>query len=205
MTRRDGTAAPTALRQIVIRTAAKSDGAGLAALMAQMERHYEGPEALDKSVVLERLRAHWPEGDGVLLLVAVAEDEARTVIVGFATAFKLFPGRAIEPAWWLKELYVAKDARGQGIGASLVRACARHVRGMGGTRLDWTTATANSEARRLYERLGGVALEAVVYRVEGTGLERLAAEAPAPPDQAAADADGDIDAMTADMQRSSKP
>jgi GNAT superfamily N-acetyltransferase len=201
MIRRDGTGAGYAPGRIVIRPATKRDGAGLAALMAQMEGHYEGPDAIDESVVLERLRAHWPEGDGALLLVAVIQNDPPADIVGFATMFRLFPGRAIEPVWWLKELYVAKDTRGQGVGASILRACARHVRSTGGTRLDWTTAMANTEARRLYERLGGVALEAVVYRAEGDDLQALAAQAPAMEHQSIADADGDIDAMTPEQLR----
>jgi GNAT superfamily N-acetyltransferase len=182
--------------RIVIRAASKSDGPELATLMTEMERHHEGAEAIDTAVVMERLQTHWPQGNGAQFLVAVEQGEARSAIVGFALLFRLFPGRAVEPVWWLKELYVAEAARGQGIGAALMRACAHHVDGLGGKRLDWTTATANTRARQLYERIGGVALDAVVYRLEGAALERLASEAPLQAEQVTADMDGDIDAMT---------
>lgn len=191
-----------AIAPVIVRPATCSDGPGLAVLMAEMERHYEGADAIETAIAAERLRTHWPRSDGALMLVAIARDDPDAAIIGFATLFRLFPGRAVQPSCCLKELYVAKAARGQGVGASLMRACAGHVRGMGGTRLDWTTATANGEARRLYESLGGLALDAVVYRLEGAALDRLAGEAPAQADVAASDPDSDIDAMTPEALRS---
>jgi GNAT superfamily N-acetyltransferase len=191
-----------AFAPIRVRPATCGDGPGLAVLMAEMERHYEGANAIETAIAAERLRAHWPRSDGALMLVAFAGDDPDAAIVGLATLFRLFPGRAVQPSCWLKELYVAKAARGQGVGASLMRACAGHVRGMGATRLDWTTATANGGARRFYEGLGGFALDAVVYRLEGAALDRLAVEAPARTDASDSDPDSDIDEMTPEALRS---
>jgi ribosomal protein S18 acetylase RimI-like enzyme len=77
-------------------------------------------------------------------------------IVGYAY------GR-LEPRDWnalldafgaLHDVYVAEEARAQGIGAALVEAVARELKLLGAPRIVLSTATQNSAAQRLFDRLG---------------------------------------------------
>jgi len=60
---------------------------------------------------------------------------------------------SIEPTCYLQDLFTAAAARGQGIGAALIDACAGRAREAGATRLYWLTHESNETARRLYDRV----------------------------------------------------
>ena len=122
-----------------------------------------------------RLRAVLPLQAGDIWLVAMAEDGR---CLGFAAAFRVFPGREIRPMWYLKQLYVAASERSLGIGERLMRELARTVIDRGGSRLEFSTGSGNAGAIRFYERLGIAVLPKVFYRLEPEALETLAGTGP---------------------------
>jgi len=66
----------------------------------------------------------------------------------------------------MNDLYVAPQARSAGLGRSLIDACAERCRVRGVSRMDWQTAPDNARAQRLYDSLGALREEAVVYYLE---------------------------------------
>ena len=56
--------------------------------------------------------------------------------------------------WYLGLIFLAPGARGTGLGAALLRALAEYARARGGGALRLAVTTANTGARRLYDRLG---------------------------------------------------
>jgi ribosomal protein S18 acetylase RimI-like enzyme len=97
---------------------------------------------------------------GALLVAAgsgvdafVAEDDAG-IVVGFAH-FRRHPYTfSAGSDWYLDDLFVDPDARGQGIATALVEHLAAHAREVapGGT-LRWITAASNERAQRVYDRI----------------------------------------------------
>lgn len=85
----------------------------------------------------------------------VARIDAKPVGSVLFVRHELEPAHALTP--WLAGLVVAKDFRGQGIGAALVRAVEAHARAVGANRLHLYTW----QARNFYAALGWQAVETV--------------------------------------------
>jgi ribosomal protein S18 acetylase RimI-like enzyme len=75
-------------------------------------------------------------------------------LVGHAVICPLFPAGNLDTAWFLKDIFVASAARGEGIGEALIKACAKETLRRKGARFDLTVDAGNEGARTLYERLG---------------------------------------------------
>jgi GNAT superfamily N-acetyltransferase len=73
--------------------------------------------------------------------------------VGFASLFWTWATWAAGRIGILGDLYVAEDARRQGIGEALIHACCDDCRVRGASGLTWSTAADNAAARALYERV----------------------------------------------------
>lgn len=86
------------------------------------------------------------------------------VVVGFAIAV-LHEGSWVDaPICYLEDLFVAPEARGEGIAAALIDELLALGRARGWSRLYWNTDADNLVARRLYDRY--IAADAVVrYRL----------------------------------------
>ena len=95
-------------------------------------------------------------------LVAIAQRE----VIGAAFLCDLFPGNGLRRGWFLKQLFVAPDHRGRGVGTALIMHARHHAEEAGADRLELHTAPGNDGARRLYERLGMSAPPRVVYRFD---------------------------------------
>ncbi len=54
---------------------------------------------------------------------------------------------------YLQDLFVAEDARGQGVAAALIEAVARAAKARGAARYYWLTQDTNTRARALYDRV----------------------------------------------------
>jgi len=150
-----------------IRPLAASDHGALAGLMVQMQAHYGVP-----CPPLDEIRAglsRLPQGVEIL----VAERDA--ALLGFASACAIYPGPGLASGFFLKELYVARTARGAGIGRALMAALAELALARGHRRLDWTADAGNPELIRFYESLGAAAqTEKVFFRLTGEALARTA-------------------------------
>lgn len=155
-----------------MREAGPADVAALVPLMLEMERFYAGDGAVDATTADLRLTALFPLPETALLLAALPTGSGPAL--GFASLFRMWPGKDLDGMWYLKELYVSGCARGSGLGQRLMRAAAGAVIARGDRRLEFTTDSGNAAAQRFYARLGIPVQGKVFYRLEGAGLEGLA-------------------------------
>jgi GNAT superfamily N-acetyltransferase len=106
-----------------------------------------GDEAL---LELSRALIADPGREGVQLL---ARDDAGTA-VGFATVFWTWQTLDASRVGIMNDLYVAPEARGDGVASALIAACLEHCRQHGAAELAWQTANDNHRAQALYDRIG---------------------------------------------------
>jgi GNAT superfamily N-acetyltransferase len=74
-------------------------------------------------------------------------------LVGFAHLRRLDDTFTAGPSWFLDDLYVVPERRGAGIARSLIEACDATAHAAGGGTLRWITASDNTTAQRLYDRV----------------------------------------------------
>ena len=134
--------------------------------------HYESLEPPDERAK-ERLGRD-ALSDPPLFRTLLAELSGRAV--GYAIIFDTYSTFLALPTLYLEDLFVLPDARGQGVGAALFRACAldAHRRGCG--RMEWQVLAWNDLAIGFYEHLHALPLHESwrCYRLEGEALNRLA-------------------------------
>jgi len=150
-----------------IRLLQPADHPALAALMVEMQGHYQVPcpPVEEIQAGLAALPA------GVDILVAVRGE----AVLGFASACNLYPGPGLQSGFFLKEIYVADAARGAGLGRALMKALAELAIERGHRRIDWTADAEDLPLLRFYEGLGAVAqTKKVFYRLTGPALEAVA-------------------------------
>lgn len=154
---------------LAIRPLAAADHPALAALMAEMQAHYRVP-CPPVQAILDGLAKLPP---GVEIVIA----ERAGALLGFASACAIYPGPGLASGFFLKEIYVSRTARGNGVGRALMRALAQLALDCGHKRLDWTADAGNPELIRFYESLGASAqTEKVFFRLTGEALARTAQE-----------------------------
>jgi GNAT superfamily N-acetyltransferase len=101
--------------------------------------------------------------------------EQRHALVAYAVFFETYSTFRALPSLFLEDLYVRHDARGQGIGASLLSHVARLAVERGCGRLEWSVLEWNEGARRFYRAQGAKILgEWQLCRVDGDALLSLA-------------------------------
>jgi len=72
---------------------------------------------------------------------------------GFATWVRHFATWSKAKRWYLEDLYVAPECRGQGAGRALIEAVLDAAKADGSERLYWMTKADNTQARLLYDKL----------------------------------------------------
>lgn len=106
---------------------------------------------------------------------AIVADQNDT-LVGMLVYYLVPFTATAKPTLYIKELYVADVARGQGIGEHLMRAAAREASQRGCGAIRWTVANWNTAGQRFYERLGAQSNPLWVdYGLSGSALAALAA------------------------------
>ena len=97
--------------------------------------------------------------------------------VGFAVYFYTFSTFAGLPGLYLEDLFVKPEARGKGVGRSLLAYLANLAEVEKCWRIEWAVLHWNETALRFYRNLGAVVMdEWAVYRLSGEPLKRLAGE-----------------------------
>jgi RimJ/RimL family protein N-acetyltransferase len=90
--------------------------------------------------------------------------------VGFAAYSFLWAAVGLTRSLYLKEMYVADQHRGQGVGRLLMSALFEVAAKHECSRVEWTTDRDNPGAQAFYDRLGVPPLiSKIFYRVEDTG------------------------------------
>jgi GNAT superfamily N-acetyltransferase len=114
----------------------------------------------------------WLFADAPIAGCLVAESSG--ALVGYAVFFRTFSTFLGKPGYWLEDVYVTSDARGNGVGRSLLRhvaALATRDRG----RLEWCVLDWNHSAIEFYEKIGAETLnEWRICRLAGESLDRFA-------------------------------
>lgn len=133
-------------RQLTIVRAGAEQIERIAPLFDGYRQFYGQPAdlATSRQFVLERL-----QNDESVVFLALQQDAG----VGFVQLFPLFSSVAARRIWLLNDLFVAPQARGQGVGEALLERSKQFARETGALRIELATASDNP-AQRLYERLG---------------------------------------------------
>jgi GNAT superfamily N-acetyltransferase len=82
-----------------------------------------------------------------------------------------FPAFELSCSLYIRDLYVSRSMRRYGVGQALVKAAATLTYTEGYSALDWTTETANSAARQMYESCGARVLPRTYYRLARGDME----------------------------------
>jgi GNAT superfamily N-acetyltransferase len=119
---------------------------------------YEVAPSDDELMALSQALLADPEREGIQLL---ARDEGRAV--GFATIFWSWATTSAERIGVMNDLFVAPEARGTGLAATLIEACRAECAARGAGKLTWQTAPNNAAAIKVYERVGATREQWVDY------------------------------------------
>ena len=132
-----------------IRQASLSDLERLVPLFDAYRIFYEQPSdpALARAFLEDRLR-HLES----VVFIALSGDRA----VGFTQLFPSFSSARAARIFILNDLFVAPEARGNGVGRALLDAAADHAKSAGAVRLTLSTAVDNLAAQSLYEGAGWI-------------------------------------------------
>ena len=134
----------------------------------------EYERALDEVTATEQDLAGALLAERPSLFAHVADEDGR--VVGFALWFLNYSTWLGRHGIYLEDLYVIPESRGRGHGRALLAELARICVERGYGRLEWWVLDWNSPARRFYESLGAVAMDAwTVHRLTGPALHALAA------------------------------
>jgi GNAT superfamily N-acetyltransferase len=165
--------APDRPGEIVVCRPSTANVSGVAALLSEMQSHYGRPVpyAAARVAAVRACRPPSSEFDPRVLL-AIRDD----LVVGSIVMNVTFPAFELSLSLHIRDLYVAKSARRQGIGRMLVRSAARLAVNEGYSALEWTTDATNTAARQMYEVCGAKLLDRVYYRLFDDALRSTAGE-----------------------------
>jgi GNAT superfamily N-acetyltransferase len=129
-------------------------------LIAAYQRFYEA-EGIDEA----RNRAFFrrflaPSEDGLLL---GARREGR--LVGYACLYWHFSSTKAVETVLMNDLFVAEQARGEGVGRALIEATVEVARERGAAAVEWSTAPDNHTAQRLYDSTAAERSEWISYEL----------------------------------------
>jgi GNAT superfamily N-acetyltransferase len=147
---------------IAVRSPTSLDVPALAALFAEMQRHYRRPVTDEQAVDAAALACQPVRStfDPRVLIALIDDDIAGSIVLNVT-----FPAFELSRSLYIRDLYVARSMRRRGVGQVLVRAAARLTYAQGFSALDWTTETGNAAAREMYESCGARVLPRTYYRL----------------------------------------
>lgn len=76
--------------------------------------------------------------------------------LGFVQLYPSFSSVSMKRSWVLNDLYVKKEARGKGVGETLIKTALHFAKGTGSKGVLLETGKENHNAQRLYEKIGFV-------------------------------------------------
>ena len=128
----------------------QADLADLLPLMRAYCDFYAVQPSDDALLAMSRALIADPEREGVQLIAREPGGRA----VGFATIFWTWSTLSAARIGIMNDLFVAADARGQGVAEALIEACVARCRERGAVQLAWQTALDNERAQAVYDRVG---------------------------------------------------
>jgi ribosomal protein S18 acetylase RimI-like enzyme len=132
-----------------IRLVGEADLAELLPMLRAYCDFYEVAPSSDDLEALCRELVADPQNAGIQL---IARGDAGDPL-GFATVYWTWQTLTAGRAAVMNDLFVAPEARGQGVGRALIEECRRRAREHGATELIWETTPDNETAQRLYDSI----------------------------------------------------
>jgi GNAT superfamily N-acetyltransferase len=126
---------------------------------ARLLRLLQGLPSDEDLLALARALLGDHDREGVQLLARDVEGRA----VAFATVYWSWSTTSACRIGVMNDLFVAQDARGQGLAEALIGACRTACTQHGARELTWQTAPDNLRAQAVYERVGATAKHWVDY------------------------------------------
>ncbi len=153
-----------------IRRATPADASILAGLMNALNEH----EGLEPFYTAERILrdGFGPEPAFDSLLAELAG-----LPVGYAIYHSAYDSERGGRSLWLVDLYVAPDARGRGLGRTLMAEVAQAAVTRGCVSLWWSVRSCNEAARAFYAGLGALDDDARILELAGPALTQVAESA----------------------------
>jgi GNAT superfamily N-acetyltransferase len=108
-----------------------------------------GPTALAPEITQMTWLRFFDSYEPVHALVAESTDG----ILGFAHLLYHRSTIQLGPTCYLQDLFTVENARGRGVGRSLIQAVYAHARSFGSPGVYWLTHESNAAARRVYDKL----------------------------------------------------
>ncbi len=167
----------------MIRPATSDDVPVIAELIRELAtyEHLEHEVALDESELRTHLFGAHPYAE---VLIAETDGDGPGAVAGFALFFHNFSTFLGRPGIYLEDLFVRPDARGRGLGKTLLVELGRLARDRGCGRIEWAVLDWNEPSIAFYQSLGARPKdEWVLYRLSGDAMHALAHDG-APPDPA---------------------
>ncbi len=151
-----------------ITTVAEADLDDLLPLMRGYCDFYETSPPDDALVAMSRALIADPQLEGAQF---IARSDDGTPL-GFATVFWMWSTTRAARIGVMNDLFVAKEARGRGVGEALIARCLDLVRERGADLLQWQTALDNHTAQSLYDRIGGEREQWLDYSLRADSTQR---------------------------------
>lgn len=142
-----------------IRFADPADQSTLAELLLASNRHYWGELDSAASMTAATADALISGKSGCKAVIAWLDGTPSA----FATISVLHPALNEHGTLFMKDLFVAKGARGAGLGSHVMHHLAILAMELGCRRFDWTAETDNSKALAFYDALGATRVDEKVY------------------------------------------
>ena len=163
---------------VVVRSPRAADAGPLAAILAEMERHYDTAVTDEEAAAATARLLGGNAPARCLVAVSTGQGGAPApagAFLGVALFSPLFPGARFRDVMYLKHLFVVPEARVRGVARCLVAAVAQAALDCGCERMELITERGNALARAAYRAMGTVEGDKVTYRVGFDALARLAA------------------------------
>lgn len=158
---------------VTIRAAREAEAGAVAALINAINSLDGGAPMVPMTAAIVRRDLLGPAPRALLRV-----GEWRGAIAGFATAGRIYDATRAADALMLLDLYVAPEARRQGIGRALMAALAAEAGRCGAACLWWGVDEGDEDAMRFYRAIGAMEEERFAGMIlAGEALDRLAASA----------------------------
>ena len=129
-------------------------------LMRAYSEFYGAPPDDERLLGVARMLIEQPH-EGVQFIARDEDGEA----LGFATVYMTWETLDAGRLAVMNDLFVARQARGRGVGAALIEECRRFAAERRAGKLAWQTAPNNEIAHRLYESVGAKREDWVDYHL----------------------------------------
>lgn len=158
----------------LLRQATAADGAAYIELVRTFARFEELEPPDDAAAARLIEHAFGPRPRYELCVVELGGE-----LVAYAAFFETYSTFRALPSLYLEDVFVREDARGRGIGGSILRHLARLAVERGCGRFEWAVLDWNARAQSFYRALGARILsDWQLCRVDGAALASLAQRSP---------------------------